>query len=112
MNSDLWGAFLNAVDTDGRPIVTDEAPQNPAGLGSAAAVAGMLRGVPVVVDESVPAGLAIFGSYRDAVLMESGSAEVSLTFPNVLATDVTVYGFAALAIRRPAAFAVLSGITV
>jgi len=111
MNSDTWGAFLNAVDSDGRPIVTTEAPQNPAGFGDAASIAGTLRGVPVVVDENVPAGDVIMGSFRDAVLMESGAAEIALTFPSVLQTDVAIYSHAALAIRRPAAFAVLSGIT-
>ena len=57
--------------------------------------------------------MIILGSFRDALLFEDAAqpAQISLTFPSTLVTDVTVYGFSALAIRRPAAFAVLSGIT-
>ena len=55
----------------------------------------------------------ILGSFRDALLYEDQGtpAQIALTYPDVLVTDVTVYGFSSLAIRRPAAFAVLSGIT-
>lgn len=112
MNSVDWGGFLDAVDTDGRPIVTTDAPSNPAGLGNAASIGGTIRGLPAVIDDNVPAGNVILGSYRDALLFEdSGSpAQIALTFPSNLQTDVTLYGFSALAIRRPAAFAILSGI--
>ena len=112
MNSLDWGEFLNAVDTDGRPIVTTDFPQNPAGLGNAASIGGTIRGLPAVIDDNVPAGNVILSSYRDALLFEdSGSpAQIALTFPSNLQTDVTLYGFSALAIRRPAAFAILSGI--
>jgi phage head maturation protease len=112
MNSLQWGDFLNAVDADGRPIVSTEAPSNPAGFGNAASIAGTLRSVPVVLDDNLADGNVIFGSFRDANLYEAGVAQIGLTYPDVLTTDVTVFGFSALAIRRPAAFAVLSGITV
>lgn len=114
MNSEQWGDFLDAVDSDGRPIVSTEAPSNPVGFGNAASIAGTLRSVPVVLDDNLADGNVIFGSFRDALLFEdSGTpAQIGLTYPDVLTTDVTVFGFSALAIRRPAAFAVLSGITV
>lgn len=114
MNSEQWGDFLDAVDTDGRPIVSTEAPSNPVGFGNAASIAGTLRSVPVVLDDNLADGNVIFGSFRDALLFEDSGrpAQIGITYPDVLTTDVTVFGFSALAIRRPAAFAVLSGITV
>lgn len=113
MESSVWGKFLDAVDSDGRPIVTTEAPMNPAGFGNAASIAGTLRSIPVVLDDNAPADVVILGSFRDALLYEDQGtpAQIALTYPDVLVTDVTVYGFSSLAIRRPAAFAVLSGIT-
>lgn len=120
MNSAAWGAFINAVDTDGRPIVSNTAPMNPAGLMDVSAIGGYLRGLPIVVDENVPADAGvgtdespiILGSFRDAILFEDqgAPAQIGLSYPDVLTTDVTVYGFSALAIRRPAAFAVVSGL--
>jgi len=114
MNSAIWGSFLDQVDTDGRPIVSTEAPMNPAGFGNAASIAGTLRSIPVVLDDNAPSTLVILGSFRDALLYEDPStpAQIALTYPDVLTTDVTVYGFSSLAIRRPGAFAVLSGITI
>ena len=113
MHSTVWGWALNAVDTDGRPLVTTEAPSNPVGFGDAGSIAGTYRGLPVVLDDNCTADLIILGSFRDALLFEDQAqpAQISLTFPSTLVTDVTVYGFSSLAIRRPAAFAVLSGIT-
>ncbi len=112
MNSLDWGGFLDEVDTDGRPLVTTDFPSNPAGIGDAANVSGTLRSIPVVLDDNVVAGNVILGSFRDALLFEDSAspAQIALTFPSTLVTDVTIYGFASLAIRRPAAFAVLSGI--
>ena len=112
MNSATWGDFLDAVDSDGRPIVSTEAPSNPAGFGDAASIIGTLRSVPVVLDDNLAAGNVIMGSFRDALLFENAAmpAQIGLTYPDVLTTDITVFGFSALAIRRPAAFAVLSGI--
>jgi len=114
MHSSVWGSFLDQLDTDGRPIVSTEAPMNPAGFGNAASIAGTLRSIPVVLDDNAPATVVILGSFRDALLFEDPStpAQIALTYPDVLTTDVTVYGFSSLAIRRPGAFAVLSGITL
>ncbi len=113
MNSDVWGDFLNATDTEGRPLVTTDYPANPAGIGNPASIAGTIRSIPVVLDDNAPTGLVIVGSFRDALLYEDQErpAQIALTYPDVLVTDVAVYGFSALAIRRGAAFAVLSGIT-
>ena len=112
MNSADWGAFLDEVDTDGRPLVTTDFPANPVGVGNAATISGTLRSLPVVLDDNIVAGNVILGSFRDALLFEDSAspAQIALTFPSTLVTDVTIYGFASLAIRRPASFAVLSGI--
>lgn len=112
MNSVDWGAFLDLVDTDGRPVVTTDAPSNPAGLGNAGQVGGTIRGLAAVIDDNIPVGNVIVGSWRDAVLFEDSTspAQIALSFPSNLQTDVTLYGFSALAIRRPGAFAILSGI--
>jgi len=111
MHSAVWGAGIDLVDSDGRPIITSDFPNNPAGLGDATG-AGNIRGIPVVVDDNTPTDLIIVGSFRDAWFYEdSGTpAQIALTYPDVLTTDVAVYGFSSLAIRRGAAFAVLSGI--
>lgn len=113
MASAVWGAFLDLSDSDGRPLISTEAPSNPAGIGDAASVVGTLRGIPVVVDESTPTDVVILGSFRDALLFEDAGtpAQITLTYPSNLVTDVSVHGFATCAIRRPGAFAVLSGIT-
>jgi len=113
MASAVWGAFLDLADTDGRPLITTDAPSNPAGIGDAASVVGTLRGIPVVVDESTPTDVVILGSFRDALLFEDPAtpAQITLTYPSNLVTDVSVHGFATCAIRRPGAFAILSGIT-
>lgn len=108
MNSTLWGEFLDEVDSDGRPIVTTDFPQNPAGIGNAASVSGSIRSIPVVVDENVPADTIIVGSWRDAMLLEDATpATISLTFPDTLSTDVSIFGFSTLAIRRGGAFAAI-----
>jgi HK97 family phage major capsid protein len=114
MNSEVWGSFLNQVDSDGRPLVSTDAPSNPVGIGNPGSVAGTLRSIPVVLDDSAPATLVILGSFRDALLYENTAqpATISLTYPSSLVTDVSVYGFSSLAIRRPGAFAILSGITI
>jgi HK97 family phage prohead protease len=112
-NSTDWGNALNQVDTDGRPIITLAGPSNAAGLAEANQIGGTFRGLPVVIDDNVPAGNVIIGSWRDAYLFSDAAnpAQIALSFPSTLVTDLTIYGFNALAIRRPAAFAVLSGIT-
>ena len=120
MHSLMWGAFLDLADTDGRPLVTTEAPMNPAGGGNAASIAGTVRGLPVYVDDNVPTNLGVgtnetpivVCNFRDALLFENqgAPAQVALTYPDVLVTDVSVYGFSALAIRRPLAFQAISGV--
>ncbi len=114
MSGAMWGGFLDNVDTDGRPIVTTDFPANPAGVGSPAQVAGTIRSIPVVLDDNMSDTEVILGSFRDALLYEDSATPVriALTYPDVLVTDIAVFGFSSLAIRRPTAFAVLSGITI
>ncbi len=114
MSANMWGGLLNEVDTDGRPIITNVAPQNPAGEGNAGSPAGTLRGIPVVVDDAVGDTDIIVSSFRDALLFETSPtpAQLQLTYPDVLVTDISVFGFSSLYVRRPAAFAILSGITI
>lgn len=114
MSAAMWGAFINLVDTDGRPLITVSAPSNPAGAGDAASAAGSLRGLPVVVDDAVGDSNIIVSSFRDALLYENSPspAQLQLTYPDVLVTDISVFGFSSLFVRRPKAFAVLSGITI
>ena len=114
MASSVWGLLLDAVDTDSRPLISTEAPSNPAGIGNAASVAGTLRSIPVVLDDNTPDDVIIVSSFRDAHLLEDAATpvQVSLTYPDTLTTDVAIYSFSALAIRRPAAFAVMSGVVV
>ena len=113
MSGAVWGAYLDEVDTDGRPIVTTDFPANPAGVGSPAQIAGTIRSIPVVLDDNMTDTDVIVGSFRDALLYEDSATPVriALTYPDVLVTDISVYGFSSLAIRRPGSFAVLSGIT-
>ena len=91
---------------------------NPVGFGNLGFV-GTFRGLGVIVDQNIPltAGTGgdtplILGSFRDALLFEdqAAPAQIALTYPDVLQTDVSVFGFSALAIRRPASFAAISGI--
>jgi hypothetical protein len=114
MSANMWGALLNEVDTDGRPLITNVAPMNPAGTGNAASPAGTIRGIPVVIDDAVGDTDIIVSSFADALLYEDSPspAQLQLTYPDVLTTDISVFGFSALFVRRPAAFAVLSGITI
>lgn len=119
-HSSVWGAWVDLADTDGRPIVTTDQPTNPAGNMDASSIVGTVRGLPVVVDDNVPVNLGvgtnetpiIVCNFRDALLFENqgAPAQIALTYPSVLVTDVTVYGFSALAIRRPLAFQAISGV--
>lgn len=114
MSAAMWGALLNEVDTDGRPIIQNIAPSNPVGTGDAGSPAGTLRGLTVVIDDSVGDTDIVVTNMRDTLMFEdSGSpAQLRLTYPDVLVTDISIFGFSALFIRRPAAYAILSGITI
>lgn len=110
----MWGALLNEVDTDGRPIIQNIGVVNPVGTGDAGSPAGTLRGLAVVIDDSCPATVIIVTNFRDTIMFEDGGSptQLRLTYPDVLVTDVSIFGFSALFIRRPEAYAVLSGITI
>jgi HK97 family phage major capsid protein len=114
MSAAMWGALLNEVDTDGRPIIQNIGVVNPVGTGDAGSVAGTLRGLTVVIDDAVGDTDIIVTNFRDTIGFEdSGSpAQLRLTYPDVLVTDISVFGFSAFFIRRPAAYAILSGITI
>lgn len=113
MTAAMWGALLNEVDTDGRPIIQNIAPSNPVGTGDAGSPAGTLRGLTVVIDDSIGDTDVVVTNFRDTLLFEDGSpAQLRLTYPDVLVTDISIFGFSALFIRRPAAYAILSGITI
>lgn len=114
MSANMWGALINLVDTDGRPLITVSSPMNPAGSGDAASPAGTLRGLPVVIDDAVGDTAVVVSSFRDALLYENSPspAQLQLTYPDVLVTDISVFGFSSLFVRRPKAFAILSGITI
>lgn len=118
MSAKAWGWSIGQSDASGRPLVTQEAPQNPVGLGDASAV-GTMRGLPVVVSTAIPTNVnvsetpVVVTNFRDAWLFESAGspAQVQLTFPSSLVTDYTLFGAIATAIRRPDAFAAISGFT-
>ena len=114
MSANMWGALINEVDTDNRPIITVSAPSNPAGAGDASTAAGTLRGLNVVVDDAVGDTDIIVTNFKDAILFETSPtpAQLQLTYPDVLVTDISVFGFSSLFVRRPAAFAIMSGITI
>ncbi len=97
----------------GRPVIIVGGGRNPAGIGDAEIV-GSLRGVPVVVDDNIidtaGVGPVILGSNRDAILYEDAEtpAQIAVSYPDALTTDLSVYGFSSLAIRRPDAFATIN----
>ncbi len=97
----------------GRPVIIVGGGRNPAGICDAEIV-GSLRGVPVVVDDNIidtaGVGPVILGSYRDAILYEDAEtpAQIVVSYPDALTTDLSVYGFCSLAIRRPDAFATIN----
>ena len=114
MSANMWGALLNLVDTDDRPIIQNIAPANPVGTGDAGSPAGTLRGLIVVIDDAVGDTDIVVSNFRDAILFETSPtpAQLTLTYPDVLVTDISVFGFSSLFVRRPEAFAILSGITI
>ena len=114
LSAAMWGSLLNEVDTDGRPIIQNIGVVNPVGTGDAGSEAGTLRGLTVVIDDAVGDTDIVVTNFRDTLMFEdSGSpAQLRLTYPDVLVTDISVFGFSALFIRRPAAYAILSGITI
>ncbi|MCZ6740233.1 MAG: hypothetical protein O7C01_10775, partial [Actinobacteria bacterium] len=96
----------------GRPVIIVGCGRNPPGIGDAEIV-GSLRGVPAVVDniiDTAGVGPVILGSNRDAILYEDAEtpAQIAVSYPDALTTDLSVYGFSSLAIKRPDAFATIN----
>ena len=113
-----WGWAIGQSDSEGRPLVTQDSPQNPIGTGDATVV-GTFRGLNVIVDYDIP--LTQGGGDEDSLIvsnaMESflyedsaAPAQIALTYPDVLVTDVSVFGFSTLAIRRNEAWTNILGL--
>lgn len=126
MHPRRWGWMTAQVDSTGRPLVSTNAPQNPMGVGQAAAygqVVGEMLGLPVITDASIPTNLGsgtnedviIVGRAPDAILWEEdGGAPKELRFEATQAKKLTVelvaYGYSAFtAGRYPKAFAKIGG---
>jgi HK97 family phage major capsid protein len=126
MRPDRWGRLLAATDSAGRPLVLPVAEYgafNAAGIGNGVVpqgIVGTLRGVPVVLDASVPTNLGA-GTNQDEIfvlrpseinLYESApKAEVfQQTYANQLSVLVRFYAYYGLiANRLPKAISVISG---
>lgn len=126
MHPRRWGWFTAAVDTQNRPLVVPQAPQNPVGVGEAAVygqVVGSILGLPVITDANIPTNLGasvnedviIVGRADDFLLWEEGDGMPrQLRFEETLAGNLTVklvvFGYSAFtAGRYPKAAAVISG---
>ncbi len=113
-NGDTLAIIEGWTDADGRPVLATDGPSNAIGTLDGPSPAGRIRGLNVYADDSVGANLMITSSFRDAKLWESQSSpiQIGLTYPDVLTVDVAVYGYLAVAIRRPNAFAVIERIGI
>jgi HK97 family phage major capsid protein len=66
-----WASLIGAVDSQGRPLVTTEAPMNPIardGANVAEGLVGGLQGLPVYVDPNIPTNLGA-GTNQDIILV-------------------------------------------
>lgn len=108
------GTIEGFVDADGRPLLSTDGPSNAIGTLEGPSPAGRIRGLTVYADDAIPAGLAVLATFRDAKLWESAGApvQVGLTYPDSLTIDVALFGYFAVAIRRPGAFSVIHNIGV
>jgi hypothetical protein len=126
MRPDRWGRLLAATDSSGRPLVLPVAEYgayNAVGLGNgptAQGIVGTLRGVPVILDATVPTNLGS-GTNQDEIfvlrpseinLYESApKAEVfQQTYANQLSVLVRFYAYYGLIANRFAgAISLVSG---
>lgn len=113
-NGDTLALIEGWTDSDGRPLLATDGASNAIGTTDGPSPAGRIRGLTVYADDAVGANLMIVSSFRDAKLWESQSSpiQIGLTYPDVLTVDVAVYGYLAVAIRRPDAFAVIERIGI
>lgn len=129
MHPRRWAWFTAALDSTGRPLVTNTAPSNPAGVGDAAAygqVVGSIQGLPVITDASIPttytAGTITGGTedvivvarFPDLLLWENAPVPRQLRFEETAAGSLSIklvcYGYAAFtAARYPKSVATITG---
>lgn len=127
MTPDMWGWFLAAQDTTGRPLIdANGTGQNSLGTSNVPqyeGAAGALLKVPVYLSGNIPTNLGagtnetriIAADFRDLFLAEeNGGAPVQLRFDDVLSGSLGVrllaYGYSAfIAGRQPKAISVMSG---
>ena len=109
---DVYGTIDGWTDSDGRPLLATDGPFNAIGVENGPSPVGRIRGLTCYADDAVPADTAYIASFRDAKLWQSAGApaQVALLYPDQLTIDVSIYGYSALAIRRPGSFAVIEGI--
>jgi len=126
MHPRRWSWICAAADTAGRPLVVPnaQAPQNAAGVGTAAAYGsvGTFCGLPVLTDANIPttrgAGsnedVIIVTRVEDLILMEQSPVPRQLRFEDVGSGTLTVkmvaFGYAAFAAGRyPRAVSLVGG---
>lgn len=127
MHPRRWGWMLSQLDGQNRPLISNEAPQNPMGVGDAAKygqVVGQVMGIPVVTDAGVPTTLGastnedriIVYSPRPHLFFEEESAPRSFEIQEIgtttaqLTLKVVVFGYSAFtAGRYPLASSIISG---
>lgn len=107
-----WATIEGMVDSENRPLLATDGPWNALGELDGPSPVGKIRGLVGYADDAIAAGKMIVPSFRDAKLWESKSApiRVGLTYPDSLTVDVAVFGYLAVAIRRPAGFAIVDNI--
>lgn len=126
MRPDRWGRFLAATDSTGRPLVLPNAEYgayNVAGMGDGPVpqgTAGTLRGVPSILDASIPVNLGA-GTNQDEIIVfrpdeieifeSSPKAETfQQTYANQLSVLVRFYAYwGVIANRLPKAISVITG---
>ncbi|HET7486843.1 MAG TPA: phage major capsid protein [Acidimicrobiales bacterium] len=130
MTTTRWGWFTAAVDVNNRPLIVDNAAvavnvmgiQNAENMGEGQLV-GTLQGLPVIVDDNIPANLGagtnedriIIHRREDSIIWEEGDGMPrELRFEEPKGTQLTVqlvvYGYSAFTAERyPVAKSVISG---
>ena len=126
MRPDRWGRFLAASDGQGRPLVLPVAQYgafNVAGMGDGATPqgsAGSVRGVPAILDASLPNNLGAGTNQDEIVVFRPDEIEVfesapkaetfQQTYANQLSVLVRFYAYWGIIPNRlPKAISVISG---
>ena len=112
-NADTWAYMEGLTDSDGRPFLVDAGvATNAPGTMSGASPVGKVRGLVGYAEDGVPAGSLLIPIMGWSELWESQAspASVQLMYPDALTIDVSVFGYSAVAHRRPSAFGLVTGI--